>query len=57
VAAALLGGDSRIGFENNRTARTGGTAAGNAGQIAELAATLRGFGRRTAKVEDWRPAA
>lgn len=44
TAAALLGGDLRIGFENNMARPDGTRAANNAEQIAHMAQVLRALG-------------
>jgi 3-keto-5-aminohexanoate cleavage enzyme len=44
AAAALLGGDVRVGFENNRANLDGATAAGNDERVAEVRAALSACG-------------
>ncbi|GJE01074.1 3-keto-5-aminohexanoate cleavage protein [Methylobacterium isbiliense] len=44
IAAATLGGDARVGFENNLWRPDGSLASDNAAQVADLAALARGLG-------------
>ncbi len=45
-AGALLGGDIRVGFENNLLLPDGSMASTNASLVDTVAQLLRGFGRR-----------
>ena len=51
VTAALLGGDVRVGFENNLHLPDGTVAPDNAALIAAVAGPLQDLGRRTATVD------
>lgn len=51
VAAALLGGDVRVGFENNLYRPDGTIALDNAALVAAVAGPLRSLGRRTATAD------
>ncbi|WP_159710991.1 BKACE family enzyme [Geminicoccus flavidas] len=54
MAGALLGGDLRIGFENNRLAPDGTPARSNEAQVAGAASVLAGLGRRPASAAELR---
>jgi len=51
VAAALFGGDVRVGFENNLHLPNGSVAPDNAALVAAVAEPLRSLGRRTATAD------
>jgi uncharacterized protein (DUF849 family) len=51
VAAALLGGDIRVGFENNLHLPDGTIAPDNAALVAAVAGPLKSLGRRTATAD------
>lgn len=54
TAAALLGGDVRVGFENNIWLPDGSLAASNASAVAAAAEALRGCGRDIAAADELR---
>jgi 3-keto-5-aminohexanoate cleavage enzyme len=54
VAGALLGGDIRVGFENNLHTPHGTLASGNADLVASVATPLRNLGFKTASADDLR---
>lgn len=54
VTAALLGGDLRIGFENNRLTAAGRPAADNAAQVQAATTVLAALARRPARADELR---
>jgi uncharacterized protein (DUF849 family) len=54
VAAALLGGHARVGFENNLLLPSGEQAASNAGLVGAVARTLDGLGLATQSADGLR---
>lgn len=52
--AALLGGDVRIGFENNIARPDGTLAASNAEAVASMSEAIRAAGLRVASADDLR---
>lgn len=54
LTSALLGGDARVGFENNLLMPDGGTAPDNTALVVSLVGALAAIGRRPARADEIR---